>query len=147
MNIKVNIIDEFDGKYKFLSNYFDSKIVLDGISYPTVEHVFQAYKTLDIEVRKRIALAKSPGEAKQMGRQVKLRSDWETIKFNLMYDLILFKFTFHDDLRELLVATGDAVLIEGNWWGDTVWGVCNGVGENHLGKILMQVRAQSKHES
>jgi predicted NAD-dependent protein-ADP-ribosyltransferase YbiA (DUF1768 family) len=78
-----------------------------------------------------------------MGRSVKLRPDWESIKLDVMETAVRIKFT-DPELAAKLIATGDEELIEGNWWNDTFWGVCNGVGENHLGKILMKVRADIK---
>lgn len=136
----MNKIDCFDGEYAFLSNFYDSPIEKDGIIYPTNEHFFQAMKTLDNEERKRIAAAETPGKAKRMGRSVKLRPDWEQSKIQIMKEGLTLKFLCHKDLAEKLVATGDVWLIEGNWWGDTYWGVCNGVGHNMLGNLLMEIR-------
>ena len=136
----MNKIDCFDGEYAFLSNFYDSPIEKDGIVYPTNEHFFQAMKTLDDEERKRIAAAETPGKAKRMGRSVKLRPDWEQSKIQIMKEGLTLKFLCHKDLAEKLVATGDVWLIEGNWWGDTYWGVCNGVGHNMLGNLLMEIR-------
>lgn len=134
-------IDCFDGKYAFLSNFYSSPIVPfnDGIIYPTVEHAFQAYKTTDINKRKEIATQPTPGKAKRLGRHVKMRDDWREIRIDVMY--IALKEKFRDlELRTKLLATGNAELIEGNWWGDKFWGVCEGEGENNLGKLLMKIR-------
>lgn len=141
-------IKEFKGQYFFLSNYYPSPIhqeFEDGtiIDYPTVEHAFQACKSTDIEVRKHIAACESPGQAKHMGRHVKLRKDWNAIKTDVMLSLVRGKFQW-PELQKKLLATGDAYLEEGNTWSDTCWGVCNGRGENRLGKILMQVRDEIK---
>lgn len=136
----MKIINCFDGEFAFLSNFYNSPIEKDGIVYPTNEHFFQAMKTLDNEERKRIAAAETPGKAKRMGRNVKLRPDWEECKYQVMKEGLTLKFLCHKELAEKLIATGDAQLIEGNWWGDTTWGICNGVGENHLGKLLMEIR-------
>lgn len=132
-------IDSFNGEYYFLSNYYHSPIVFEGIHYPTVEHAFQAAKTLNNNKRLEIARMRTPGDAKKAGRTVSLRPDWEKIKFDVMKKCVTSKFEDYN-LRNKLLATGDAELIEGNWWNDTTWGVCNGVGQNHLGKILMEVR-------
>lgn len=70
-----------------------------------------------------------------------MRDDWERVKLAVMLDLLRQKFA-HADLRAQLIATSDDVLVEGNTWGDTFWGMCNGVGLNHLGRLLMQVRAE-----
>ena len=137
-------IAEFQGEYRFLSNFWPATVVYEGITYPTSEHAYQAAKTLDVEQRKRIAALQTPAEAKSAGRALKLRDDWESVKFTVMEDVVRFKFTHHDDLRAKLLATGDAYLEEGNNWGDEVWGVCNGKGENRLGKILMKIRSELK---
>ena len=135
-------IDKFDGAYAFLSNFYPS-VVCDpeGIAYPTVEHYFQAMKTVYLSKRKEIAAAPTPGTAKRMGRRVLLRSDWNDIRVEVMRRGLKQKFA-NPDLRKKLLATGNAELIEGNWWNDTFWGVCNGVGENHLGKLLMEIRSE-----
>ena len=89
-------------------------------------------------------LSLSPSDAKRLGRRVRLRNDWEDVKDKVMYDICIAKFMQNKNLAQLLIETGDATLIEGNTWGDRVWGVCDGVGENRLGKILMQIRAKMK---
>jgi len=133
-------VTEFRGKYRFLSNFHPSLVLLDGALYPTVEHAYQAAKTLDYETRKRIRLMEKPGGAKRVGREVALRPNWEEIKLDIMLNLLRQKF-LDTSLRELLSeTTGD--LVEENHWGDTFWGVCRGVGQNNLGYLLMQVREE-----
>ena len=142
------VIDSFDKEYAFLSNFYEAPVEWEGITYPSNEHAFQAAKVINPVKRLEIAAAAAtPGQAKRMGRSVNLRHDWEQIKYNVMLDIVLAKFHQHSDLAEALLDTGDAELIEGNWWNDTTWGVCNGVGTNWLGKILMSVRAQLKLEA
>lgn len=144
------MITEFDGKYAFLSNFFYAPFVYDGIIYPTNEHFFQAMKTLDQEKRKQIAEAKTPGAAKRMGRQVQLREDWEEVKYTAMRVGVERKFDAHPGLAEKLIATGDAILIEGNSWHDNTWGSCFCskcaaiAGKNWLGEILMERRKELK---
>lgn len=75
-----------------------------------------------------------------------MRSDWEDVKFDVMYDIVKAKFTQNEDLKRKLLDTEGYYLEEGNNWGDKIWGVVNGVGENHLGKILMRVRNELKME-
>ena len=133
-------IDSFQGKYRFLSNFWPSEVLLYGLIYPTVEHAYQAAKTNDLDDREIIRNLDTPGRAKSRGKSVVLREDWEDIKFSLMSDLVYQKFSKNDYLSDMLVETGDTKIIEGNTWGDTYWGVCKGVGENNLGKILMKVR-------
>lgn len=135
------MIDNFDGKYAFLSNFYESPMTIQDITYPTNEHFFQAMKTLDLLERKKIASAQTPGQAKRLGRQVKLRWDWESVKEDTMLIGLRYKFS-NPDLKEKLLATGDEELVEGNWWGDQYWGVCDGIGKNKLGKLLMKVREE-----
>ena len=137
------MINSFEGEYAFLSNFYEHPISNGVITFPTNEHYFQAMKTLEDDERLAIARAATPGQAKRMGRSVKLRPDWESIKLDVMETAVRIKFTA-PELAAKLIATGDEELVEGNWWNDTFWGVCNGVGENHLGKILMKVRADIK---
>lgn len=87
-----------------------------------------------------------PGKSKGMGRKVLLRSDWERVKVGIMEEIVRAKFTQHPEFASLLIGTGDKILVEGNHWGDTCWGVDTrtGQGENHLGKILMKARNELK---
>jgi len=139
------MINEFKGKYAFLSNFYEAPVIVYGILYPTNEHAFQAQKTLDENKRKQIALCKTPGLAKKAGRAIKdLRPDWDLIKIEIMVQCVWSKFKQNEDLKQLLLATGNEKLIEGNWWGDKIWGVCSKTneGSNLLGKILMLVREE-----
>jgi ribA/ribD-fused uncharacterized protein len=132
-------IEWFRDEYEFLSNFYSVEIEYEGVVFPTVEHAFQAAKTLDVDERRKIAAVAAPGSAKRLGRRVRLRSDWEQIKVGLMRDLLRQKFG-NLDLAERLLATGAAELIEGNSWNDTFWGVCGGRGRNMLGQLLMEIR-------
>ena len=133
-------IDKFQGEFRWLSNFWPAQVEHDGITYPTVEHAYQAAKSLVRAERELIAEAGTPGKAKRMGRMVTLRPDWDTLKFPTMLLLVRRKFAHHHTLKRQLLATYPRPLIEGNHWGDTYWGVCRGRGENKLGLILMQVR-------
>ena len=136
------MIKEFQREHRFLSNFWPAEVYLDGIKYPTVEHAYQASKTLDDEERKIVRMAGRPGLAKREGKRVTLRPDWsDEMKLVIMEDLVRQKFQ-HKELKALLLATGDEELVEGNSWWDTYWGVCKGKGSNHLGKILMKVRQE-----
>lgn len=139
-------IEEFTGGYRFLSNFYpvDGGVLMNGIKYKTVEHAFQASKTVDSVQRKVIARFPKAGQAKRYGRtRVTLREDWESVKDRLMLELVRQKFK-NPELKKKLLDTGDAELIEGNDWGDTYWGKFAGVGQNKLGKILMKVRKELK---
>lgn len=138
-------ISSFRGDYHFLSNFHPSPVELDGVIYPYVENAFQAAKTLDRKQRIPF-VSMNPSEAKRAGRRLKLRGDWENVKPDIMLALVRDKFARTPALREKLLATGEARLIEGNTWGDTIWGVCRGKGKNMLGKILMRVRAEIVQE-
>lgn len=142
----MNVIDRFIGKYSFLSNFWRCNIRFEGKTYPSTEHAFQAAKTLNDSDRETIRKLTAPKEAKRFGRRVKLRKDWESVKLNIMEMVIEQKFK-DPELRGCLLETGDAKLVEGNSWGDVFWGQCDGVGENHLGRILMKVREKIRNES
>lgn len=132
----------FNREYRFLSNFYPATVELDGLEYASTEYAYQAAKTTDPAERRRIRESQKPGDAKRLGKQVKMRTDWEQIKIGVMKNLVLQKFTKHKELKEKLLATGDAHIEETNTWGDTFWGVCKGKGHNHLGKILMEVREE-----
>ena len=139
------VIDSFRGDFGFLSNFYESSIWVDGEQYRSVEHAYQASKAGSEETKKLIRDAKTPGIAKRLGYSCQLPPDWDSKKIAIMRDLIRKKFE-NPLLRSLLVATEDAVLIEGNTWNDTYWGVCRGKGQNWLGKILMGVRDECKRD-
>lgn len=132
-------ITEFNGENRFLSNFWPCKVVYANIEYPSVEHAFQAAKTLDVEARKAFTQCNA-GEAKRLGRTVTMRNDWDAIKISVMQILLEQKFQKGTLLAAKLIATGDVQLIEGNYWNDRFWGVCKGIGRNNLGKLLMEVR-------
>ncbi len=147
----MNIVTSFSGKYEFLSNFFPSKVVMDLEEYATVEHAFLAAKTFDSGEREKIRLAETPGKAKRLGRDATLRKDWEDVKTGVMEGLVESKFS-DAILKRLLLDTEDAELIEGNVWGDRVWGMVHDscgvwIGENKLGKILMRVRERLRGKS
>lgn len=133
-------INSFAGEYRFLSNFYPASVMFEGIIYPSVEHAYQAAKTLDLSQRDQI-WSMTAAKAKRFGRKVTLRPDWDEVKIDIMKELLVDKFQ-HPHLRDWLRATGTEELTEGNWWGDTFWGVCQGKGENMLGKLLMEVRQE-----
>lgn len=135
-------IARFSGPYRFLSNFVGAVTTADGRIWPSVEHAYQAAKTLNYEVQEQIRSTRNPGDAKRIGRGVNLRSDWIDVRHEIMEDLVRRKFSQSPDLRARLLATSPARLIEGNDWEDRYWGVCRGEGENKLGEILMQVRRE-----
>ncbi len=136
-------ITSFHGAHRFLSNFWDAPVLMDGYLYPTVEHAYQAAKTLDQNERQQVRECAKPGQTKRMGKTLTIREDWEQVKYFVMKMLVFQKFMMHTQLAQKLLETGDALLIEGNTWGDSFWGVdAKKGGQNHLGQILMDVRAQ-----
>lgn len=136
------MITEFQGEFRFLSNFWPCEIEFEGMVFPTVEHAYQAAKTTNKSERKRIQSCRQPGQAKRLGKQFTLRPDWESIKITVMVILVAKKFQ-DPQLKALLLATGTQQIQEGNMWRDTFWGICppgSGNGKNMLGKILMSVR-------
>jgi ribA/ribD-fused uncharacterized protein len=141
------VIDSFGEKHSFLSNFFrhKDKIFYDYEYWVTAEHAYQAAKSFNPKDKAAIFGCKTPGDAKRRGKRVKMRIGWGQSKRGVMLEIIRAKFK-NPQLRGLLLATGDAELIEGNTHGDKYWGVCGGEGENHLGQILMQVREEIRTE-
>lgn len=136
------MIDEFRGEYYFLSNFSESKIVINGITFINGESAFQSFK--EIERQSEFANLE-PFIAKRRGKNVELRNDWEDIKDGIMYQVVKLKFEQNNDLKEKLIATKDEYIEEGNTWNDTYWGVCRGQGKNILGEILMRVRLELRN--
>lgn len=134
------MINNFKGKYEFLSNYYSHQFQYKGLTFQNSEAAFQAQKTTDEKIKVSFQNL-PPNEAKKLGRSVKLRSDWEKIKDDVMLDILEAKF-FNAQLSKMLVATGSEELIEGNTWNDKYWGICNGEGQNKLGQLLMKVRQE-----
>lgn len=138
----MEVIDSFTGDFGFLSNFSPHPIELSERIWPTAEHLFQALKTFSFAEQEAIRLQPTPGKAKRMGRKVTLAPRWDQKRIEAMTFVVREKFDQHPAIAELLISTGDAELIEGNNWGDRFWGQVNGEGENHLGRILMQIRKE-----
>lgn len=155
----MHVVPRFDGDYFFLSNFYEAPVVFkspilqpdeDGLRFMTGEHAFQAAKIhamdpLDKMARLNyvvgVANSPTPAKAKYAGRSVKIDTEkWDSIKEACMREVVFQKFYQHPELRKQLLATGDAMLVEGNTWGDTYWGRVEGKGYNKLGVILMEVR-------
>lgn len=138
----MKMIDSFQGENRWLSNFWPCTVIFEGEEYKSVEAAFVSAKTTDLNARKIIQNMENPGDVKRFGRSLKLRDDWENIKLNIMYKLLQQKFSKNSILGKKLEATGQQELVENNTWNDTFWGVCNGKGQNNLGKLLMQVRKE-----
>ena len=141
------MIDCFMHEFAFLSNY--ARILPENPV--TVEHLYQAVKAACPKDAARIMAAETPGDAKKLARKIKKVDNWDDIKLHIMFNLLLYKFSFEKNKQKLL-ATGDEELCEGNIWHDNFWGDChcehciNKPGANHLGKLLMKVRELKKLE-
>ena len=143
------VIGEFKGKNFFLSNFF-------MIGSWSVEHEFQASKTTNMTLQKLILYCEKPSIAKELGNAVRLRKDWNQIKDKIMEEALIKKFTTKATLarlplKQMLLDTGDAILIEGNKWHDNYWGDCLCLrckqidAINRLGQLLMKVRNMLKN--
>jgi ribA/ribD-fused uncharacterized protein len=146
MNDAIPVIHFYStqGEHGCFSNFSRHSIWLKGKRWRTSEHFFQAQKFAGTEHEEKVRQAKTPSEAANLGRSRKLplRRDWESVKDQVMLEAVRAKFTQHDDLRAVLLGTGDAVLVEhtekDSYWGDGG----DGSGKNRLGQVLMQVRAE-----
>lgn len=139
------MITELSGKYRFLSNFWSCYILYRGSWYPSVENAYQAAKMYRSEDREKFENIKA-SDAKKQGKVLPMRGDWNVVRTDVMYELVLQKFRRYKELANQLDLTGHQEIEEGNWWGDTFWGTCNGIGENQLGKILMRVREHIRSE-
>ena len=147
------MITKFKGEFRWLSNFYLVPVVLDGMTFASVEHAYVAAKTLDEQVRERIRRLPTAAQAKRFGRiigkSIPFRPAWSNdIRIRLMRDLLRQKFTA-PDLRQRLIATGDEMLIESGHWHDVFFGVCScpkcgGRGQNWLGVLLMEIRAECR---
>ena len=136
-----DMIKEFRGEYRFLSNFAPCEITYEGITYPTTEHAYQAAKTPDKEEKLRISKLSTPGQAKRAGGKLSLPTNWFEISTYIMKDILYIKFSM-EPFKTQLLATGTEFLAEGNTWGDLFWGVdlATGEGQNVLGFLLMELR-------
>ena len=145
------MINKFDGKYVFLSNFYECPVKYNGLTYKNSEAAFHAQKTLSETERKQFTTL-NPSESKKMGRKITLRNDWESVKTKIMYEICYAKFSQNEDLKAKLLATGDEYLEEGTYWHDNCWGNCycekckDIHGENRLGIILMKIREELKND-
>lgn len=154
--IKTGVVNEFRGEYAFLSNFYTAPFEWRGTMFKSGEHAFQYAKgyymarphsTADLDFYwNSIAQAEAPGQAKKLGRTVKIRvGEWDAQRVPIMREIVHAKFQHVDGLAGQLINTGAMMLVEGNTWGDMFWGRCNGKGYNHLGVILMEERGYWLH--
>lgn len=146
-------ITSFTGIYRPFSNFWYVDVQYYGFMYRTVEHAYQAAKTLDFHEQIEIFNVATPNEAKSLGRKVQIRPDWNIIRRKVMLDLLRQKFdNAHPTLQLLLLNTGNQKLVEGNTWHDNYWGECSCMAcaadkkHNWLGKLLMLIRMELQIE-
>lgn len=140
-------IKAFTGKYRWLSNFYPSQVHYQDTEFPTVEHAYQYAKCIDDDDKAKIIAARTAAEAKRIGGSVSTRIDWEMVKEDIMLSLVRQKFSINV-LRDMLLETGNASIVEGNTWHDNIWGDCvcrrcaHIHGRNLLGKIIKKVRSE-----
>ena len=139
----INFITDPD--YRWMSNFYSAPIMwCEGLHFPTVEHGFHYFKTNDVKWQTRILFAKTPGEAKRLGKLCPLREDWEDVKVTVMKELVTKKFEQHPDLTKKLLETGKRLIQEDAFW-DSFWGIGrDGKGKNVMGKILSYIRRKGR---
>jgi ribA/ribD-fused uncharacterized protein len=140
-----SMIKGFFGEYRWLSNFHDCPVIYEGLEYLNSEAAYQAAKTDDMYTKNRFQTM-SGNESKKASKQLKLKSDWNQVKKQIMYDILRDKFTRNEDLRQKLILTGSKYLEETNYWADEWWGVFKGRGKNVLGELLMKIRNELKLE-
>lgn len=139
-----HVVTSFQGPYRFLSNFYPTPVTpvgFDDYSFPSVENAYHALKVIGSDWK--FFQRCSPAQARKTGHSMKIRSDWEFVKVQIMEDLLRQKFQ-NPLMRDLLKATDTALLVEGNDWGDSFWGfdIKKGIGQNILGELLMKVRSE-----
>lgn len=134
--------------YFEFANFYESPILLDGQEWPTVEHYFQAQKTNDPEWREKIRTAETPALTKKLAWEIPDYDDdyWLPAREGVMDKAVRAKFEQHEDLRQLLLDTGGALLIE-DAPDDDFWGLVDGEGQNKMGRLLMKIRDELRDAS
>ena len=141
------MIRKFEKEYSWLSNFMPCTIVLGGRSYPSVEHAYMSAKSEDIQWKLTCADESiKPGKIKKMSKNIAVVDNWDSVKVEVMQECLNQKFN-QEPFKTLLLETGDAFIQEGNYWGDTFWGVDLNLkkGENRLGKLIMEIREKLKN--
>lgn len=129
------------------SNFHPTSVSYEGLTYPSSEHAFQASKTLDHDLRMYILRLPTAAASKKAGGAISIREDWDAIRFRVMEEILRVKFSFDSKPGNILMHTGNVLMVEGNYWHDRTWGQCYcprhiWEGENHLGKLLMKIRGE-----
>jgi ribA/ribD-fused uncharacterized protein len=140
----------FFGEYRFLSNFWPAKVFLDGEEYNSVENAYQAakYRKEYRDFFKKCAAKETTDYVKENDEGKYPKEEWEAMRDGVMKDLLAQKYDkdLNPEIHGQLISTGKKYLEETNYWGDTYWGVNKndaseeGIGENNLGKLLMEIR-------
>jgi ribA/ribD-fused uncharacterized protein len=138
-------VTAFRGSYFTLSNFYPHPITIDGHTYATVEHYYQAVKAVEPAEHDRIRDATTPAEAKQLGREVRCAPDWAERRIAVMRRALAAKYTLDSEPGAFLLGTGHVPLMEGNDWDDRFWGVADSEGRNVLGILLVERRGVLQH--
>lgn len=142
------MIREFKKEYRWLSNFAPCEIYFNGMRFASVEHAYMSAKSNDLEWKNFCADSNnSAGTVKKKSKEIQLREDWESVKMEVMRQLLEMKFS-QAPHKKLLLNTGTLFIQEGNWWGDTFWGVDlkTNTGENNLGVLIMAIRDELVEE-
>ena len=141
------MINIFRGEYNWLSNFYDCTVTYDGCEFKSVEHAYLYAKSPKDPDWLRYCLKETASIVKRKSKSIDIRGDWDDVKLDIMYDLLIQKFN-QEPFKTKLIETGEQNIIEGNSWGDEYWGVNLSVqpnyGENHLGRIIMKIRKKIK---
>lgn len=128
---------------RWLSNMQETKIIWMNMEFNSVEAAYQASKATSLKVAEEF-IPMTGKQAKNHSNKIKVRSDWQFIKLNVMAQLVHQKYLSNQLLQTKLIETWPKYLEETNYWNDEYWGVCNGKGMNYLGKLTMATRAYFK---
>lgn len=145
------MIYRFINNYHFLSNFYETDIFIQNRKYKSLEHAYQAFKSKNFSEHEWIRNAPTASKAKSFGKKIKVRDNWDDIKYNVMLKLVRLKFK-NEELKKMIIETNEEELVEGNYWHDNIWGNCTCEkckdieGKNWLGKILMKVRDEINNE-
>lgn len=144
------MINSFTGKHAYLSNMHPCIIQVNGKQWSSLEHAYQAAKTVDPDWQERIRVAENPKLAKRLGQACPKHIGWDGSRVHVMRELLRIKFAPTSQLADLLLLTFEEELVEGNFWHDNYWGSCicyncsSKQKSNNLGKLLVEVRCELK---
>ncbi len=142
------MIKEFQGEYRWLSNFMPCEVYLEGIEYKSVEHAYMSAKSSDPAWKTICQTTESPGHVKRQSCTIAIRKDWEFVKKTIMLECLIQKYK-QEPYKTNLINTGDLYIQEGNTWGDKFWGIDlrTGHGQNNLGLMIMNIRTDLQYNN